>query len=217
MRTHCSVRRSGPTPSRGSTRRFPAYVSAASRPTRGHPGGEEILVVEGTFSDETGDHPPGTYQLNPEGFVHTPRSRDGCFTFVKLRQHGGAARARVRVNIHEDLEWQRTKRAGVSIKPLYRQSGFAERTWVERRDAGSPPVNIGDARVHEVFVIEGTWSDPYGDHSRGSWLRYIPKERVRKWTMDGCTVYRKSYPDHAAARPFIVGHDFRHPNGAGAS
>jgi len=30
-----------------------------------HGGGEEILVLEGTFSDEHGDYPTGTYLHNP--------------------------------------------------------------------------------------------------------------------------------------------------------
>jgi len=43
-----------------------------------HPEGEEILVLEGVFSDEHGDCPAGSYLLNPEGFRHAPYSRDGC-------------------------------------------------------------------------------------------------------------------------------------------
>ncbi|CAM9425557.1 unnamed protein product, partial [Hapterophycus canaliculatus] len=32
----------------------------------GHPDGEEILVLEGSWQDENGEHPAGTYMLNPE-------------------------------------------------------------------------------------------------------------------------------------------------------
>ncbi len=39
-----------------------------------HGGGEEILVPEGTFSDEQGDHPAGTYLPNPVGSAHAPFS-----------------------------------------------------------------------------------------------------------------------------------------------
>ncbi|MFH7027645.1 MAG: cupin domain-containing protein [Heteroscytonema crispum UTEX LB 1556] len=35
-------------------------------PKHGHPEGEEILVLQGTFADETGAYPPGSYLLNPE-------------------------------------------------------------------------------------------------------------------------------------------------------
>ena len=42
-----------------------------------HPDGEEILVLDGVFSDEHGDWPAGTYLLNPQGFRHAPFSRHG--------------------------------------------------------------------------------------------------------------------------------------------
>ncbi|MBC6439248.1 MAG: cupin domain-containing protein [Rhodospirillales bacterium] len=54
-----------------------------------HPDGEEILVLEGIFSDQTGDYPAGSYLLNPEGFEHGPYSEEGCRLFVKLRQYPG--------------------------------------------------------------------------------------------------------------------------------
>src|SRR5690242_3386961 len=51
-----------------------------------HGGGEEFLVLDGTFSDEHGDYPAGTYVRNPPGSRPTPFSRTGCTLFVKLRQ-----------------------------------------------------------------------------------------------------------------------------------
>jgi anti-sigma factor ChrR (cupin superfamily) len=49
-----------------------------------HPGGEEILVLEGTFSDEHGDYPAGTWLRNPPWSAHTPFSREGCTILVKV-------------------------------------------------------------------------------------------------------------------------------------
>lgn len=51
-----------------------------------HEGGEEFLVLQGTFSDEHGDFPAGTYVRNPIGTQHKPHSEDGCIIFVKLWQ-----------------------------------------------------------------------------------------------------------------------------------
>jgi anti-sigma factor ChrR (cupin superfamily) len=48
-----------------------------------HWGGEEILVLEGTFSDELGDYPAGTWLRNPHLSQHAPFSRDGCLIYVK--------------------------------------------------------------------------------------------------------------------------------------
>jgi anti-sigma factor ChrR (cupin superfamily) len=49
----------------------------------GHPGGEEIFVLEGVFADEQGTYPAGTWLRNPAGSSHTPFSREGCTIYVK--------------------------------------------------------------------------------------------------------------------------------------
>ncbi len=48
-----------------------------------HWGGEEILVLDGTFADEHGTYPKGTWLRNPDGSEHLPFSNDGCLIFVK--------------------------------------------------------------------------------------------------------------------------------------
>jgi hypothetical protein len=99
-----------------------------------HPDGEEILVLDGVFSDEHGDWPAGTYLLNPEGFRHAPFSREGCVLFVKLRQFPGRTRAHV-VTRTDTVAWQPTARAGVAVRPLYSQAGFADSMRLERWSA----------------------------------------------------------------------------------
>lgn len=50
-----------------------------------HHGGEEILVLEGLFQDEAGDHPAGTWLHNPRWSRHTPRSGpEGALIYVKV-------------------------------------------------------------------------------------------------------------------------------------
>ena len=48
-----------------------------------HWGGEEIFVLEGTFADEDGLYPQGTWLRNPPGSIHTPFSDEGCLIYVK--------------------------------------------------------------------------------------------------------------------------------------
>ncbi|MDY7097461.1 MAG: cupin domain-containing protein [Pseudomonadota bacterium] len=48
-----------------------------------HWGGEEILVLRGTFQDEHGDYPQGTWLRNPHLSAHEPFSREGCLIYVK--------------------------------------------------------------------------------------------------------------------------------------
>ena len=51
-----------------------------------HGGGEEFRVLDGTFSDEMGDYPAGTYVRNPPGSSHARWSTEGCTIPGKLRQ-----------------------------------------------------------------------------------------------------------------------------------
>jgi anti-sigma factor ChrR (cupin superfamily) len=48
-----------------------------------HHGGEEIFVVEGTFEDEHGRYPAGTWLRSPHLSEHKPFSREGCTILVK--------------------------------------------------------------------------------------------------------------------------------------
>ena len=53
-----------------------------------HPGGEEILVLEGMFEDEQGQYPKGTWLRNPSYSTHKPFSREGCTILVKTGHLG---------------------------------------------------------------------------------------------------------------------------------
>lgn len=63
------------------------YAPGCAFPSHNHDGGEEILVLEGTFQDEHGDYPAGSYFRNPPGTHHAPASATGCIIFVRLWQH----------------------------------------------------------------------------------------------------------------------------------
>ncbi len=46
------------------------YLPQTSFPEHQHPGGEEILVLEGQFSEGNRDYPAGWYLRNPPGSSH---------------------------------------------------------------------------------------------------------------------------------------------------
>lgn len=48
-----------------------------------HWGGEEIFVIEGTFQDEHGDYPAGSWLRSPHLSAHQPFSNVGCLIYVK--------------------------------------------------------------------------------------------------------------------------------------
>jgi anti-sigma factor ChrR (cupin superfamily) len=50
-----------------------------------HHGGEEVFVIKGTFYDEHGEYPTGTWIRSPHGSKHTPYTRgDGALIYVKV-------------------------------------------------------------------------------------------------------------------------------------
>jgi anti-sigma factor ChrR (cupin superfamily) len=166
------------------------YDAGARFPAHDHPGGEEILVLEGVFSDEHGDWPAGTYLLNPEGFRHAPFSRNGCRLFVKLRQAPGRERAHVALQTNNG-SWQQDQRQGTEFLELYAQSGFPDTMHLERWPQGAAlgkRVYQGGA---EILVLEGAFSDERGEHARGLWLRFPSGSVHQPSTRTGCTIYVK--------------------------
>lgn len=166
------------------------YEAGATFPEHDHPEGEEILVLDGVFSDEHGDWPAGTFLLNPEGFRHAPFSRDGCVLFVKLRQFPGAERKHVAIST-SDLAWQPTSKPGVDIKPLYEQTGFTDSMRLERWAKNRSPESISYSDGAEILVTQGEFEDETGAHCAGSWLRFPANSYHTPHTKDGCTLYIK--------------------------
>jgi len=166
------------------------YLPDSRFPAHDHPEGEEILVLEGTFSDEHGDWPAGTHLLNPEGFHHAPFSREGCVLFVKLRQYAGSGREYRKTDTRA-LAWQSSDRAGVETKPLYAHSGFPDRTCLERWAAGAVPDPIGAEGGLEIFVIEGSFQEGDSHHGAGAWLRLPAGASLPARSSEGCVLYVK--------------------------
>ncbi len=166
------------------------YEPGSTFPAHNHPEGEEILVLDGVFSDEHGDWPAGTYLLNPEGFRHAPFSKDGCLLFVKLRQFPGRDRKHLVIDTTA-LDWEPTDVEGVSRKPLYEQPGFSDvmqiERWAQNTDLGTVEYEDGV----EFFVLDGDFDDAEGTYSKGSWLRLPRGAAHRPRTSQGCTVYLK--------------------------
>ncbi len=101
----------------GHTTSVVKYEAGASFKQHSHPYGEEILVLEGVFSDEHGDYPAGTYLRNPPGSKHSPFSKEGCVILVKLNQFDKRDLAEVRVNTNT-AEWLQGQ-GGLKVMPLH--------------------------------------------------------------------------------------------------
>lgn len=176
------------------------YDPGASFPSHEHPGGEEILVLDGVFSDEHGDWPAGTYLLNPEGFSHAPFSQQGCTLFVKLRQYPGADRMHV-ASQYEDRNWAASVRKMASWKKLYAQEPYTDYMRLEAWDAPDELGQINFPHGAELFVLKGQFSDELGSYNTHSWLRIPVGGSITPISDDYCELYIKeggfTYLQHA--------------------
>ncbi|MER8883424.1 cupin domain-containing protein [Mesorhizobium sp. M0019] len=59
------------------------YRPGAGVPRHRHAGLETIIVLEGTQSDENGDHAAGSVILNPVGTEHSVWTKDGCVVLIQ--------------------------------------------------------------------------------------------------------------------------------------
>ena len=167
------------------------FDPGAEFPDHPHPDGEEILVLDGVLSDESGDYPAGTYILNPEGTNHAPRSERGCTLFVKLRQYPGRDRPRVVLDTRS-AEWRPGRMEGMEFLPLYNDTdpgkGITRLTRVPPGcDMGRDPHPGGE----EVFVVEGRVEDEYGRHDAGTWFRHPVGSVHHPRSPEGCLLYVK--------------------------
>lgn len=177
-------------PESGQVTSVVRYEPRSKFPAHDHPEGEEILVLEGVFSDEHGHWPAGTFLLNPEGFRHAPFSDPGCVLLVKLRQFPGRERHHVVVDTNA-LAWQPTSIPGISSKLLYEQSGFSDRVLLERWDAGTERGVTRYEQGAELFVLDGEFADEAGTYSAGCWLRFPVGSQHRPRSTRGCSLYVK--------------------------
>ena len=167
------------------------YLPGARFPAHPHPEGEEILVLEGVFSDARGDWVAGSWLANPEGFVHAPFSEAGCLIFVKLRQYPGERPQAGLDTLGADFE---TVAPGVERLSLLEDGRFEERIAIERWDQGARVVLEAPAGV-ELFVVSGTLRCSQGadcnDLMQNDFLRLPPGGRAECEALTDARVWLK--------------------------
>lgn len=134
-----------------------------------HGGGEEFLVLEGSFHDQSGDYPVGNYVRNPIGSAHAPWAGPaGALLFVKLHQFDPNDTEHVVID---------TARApfapglvpGLSVLLLHQH--LAESVALVR---WAPHARFKPHRHwggEEILVLEGVFKDEHGIYPKGTWLR----------------------------------------------
>ena len=142
------------------------YAKRSCFPSHMHPGGEEILVLEGTFVDEGQSFPAGWYIRNPPGSSHRPSSDEGALILVKLRQMSTLEQTPVRVDTNDPLRW--SERNGGESCLLF--DGFGEQVSIERRRAGTRAFDHPVGGI-ELLILEGSLHEGRREYKCGAWIR----------------------------------------------
>lgn len=167
------------------------YAPNSAFPPHVHAGGEEVLVLEGEFSDEHGSYTAGSYLRNPKGTKHSPKiGSAGATIFVKLHQFD--QRDTRHFNIDTNSEpWRPGLVDGLSVMSLHEfdVEHVALVKWAPYTKF-QPHKHLGG---EEIFVIRGTFYDEHGAYPAGSWLRSPHLSQHQPYTEeDGALIYVKT-------------------------
>ena len=156
-----------------------------------HTGGEEFLVLAGTFSDEHQSYGQGCYVRNPIGTSHTPKiGEQGASIFVKLQQFSEADTEQTVIDTLTQ-PWQQGLVDGLTVMPLHRfaSENVALVKWAPNTSFNSHRHWGGE----EIFVLEGCFYDEYGSYPAGTWLRSPHLSQHRPFTKaEGALIYVKT-------------------------
>lgn len=152
-----------------------------------HTRGEEIFVLEGEFTDETGTYPAGSYMRNPVGSKHSPSSRTGCVLFVKLGHMDPRDQQVVRIDTNREPWLQ--GRGALQVMPLHQFQG--ESTALVKWPPGCKHVPHSHYGGEEIFVLTGVFHDQFGAYPKHTWLRSPHMSNHHPFTVDGCVILVK--------------------------
>lgn len=165
------------------------YAAGSRFSRHTHGGGEELLVLDGVFSDEHGDYPAGTYIRSPAGTAHSPFSHAGCTIFVKLHQFDPADTAQFATD-SRTAPFTPGRVPGLSILALH--AFHTEKVALVRWHPGTRVARHGHVGGEEILVLEGVFSDEHGDYPAGSWIRYPAGSEHAPFTREGCLIWLKN-------------------------
>lgn len=165
------------------------YAPESNFPHHLHPGGEEILVLSGTFSADNSDYPAGWYLRNPPTSGHQPYSHEGAVIFVKLWHMTVDETDHVAIDTNDAVNWQ--VQGGRDICYLY--SDAREQVSLQRINAGEILFADKIAGGAELLVIEGVLIEAEQTYQRGGWIR-LPVDAASEIVAgtNGVTIYLKT-------------------------
>jgi len=144
------------------------YAPSSHFSAHTHSGGEEFIVLEGTFQDEHGDYPAGTYVRNPIGTHHIPRSDNGCTIFVKLWQFASEDQKQFSVSLNTAELVPDPQQAEILCGLLH--SYGDEKVMLEAWPASTSRMIEASGGV-EMLLLDGSVEFDGRDFGRHDWIR----------------------------------------------
>lgn len=121
----------------------------------------EILVLEGIYVNEYGEHSAGTYLKFSEENEAAVKSDEGCVIFRKMNFFTDDLKVIVDTNNEAWLQGQ----GKLEVIPLSDQTALVK--W-PKGERFVPHKHWGG---EEVVVLKGVFMDEYGAYPKGSWIR----------------------------------------------
>jgi hypothetical protein len=154
-----------------------------------HIGGEEFIVLDGTFHDQYGSFPAGTYVRNPIGTEHAPWVEDdGCTIIVKLLQMADpTATDESDLPYHIHLDQAKTDSGKIvdcgTVASLYSNEITGENVEIYWMNPNTKlPSDVKCLGGEELFILSGSIQfDNMSDkgemvtYDRWGWLRFPSK------------------------------------------
>lgn len=164
-----------------------------------HALGEEFFVLSGTFSDEHGHYPAGSYVRNPPGSSHSPFSDQGCIIYVKLRQMAPSQDRRI-VITPEQMPWTPEGRDHRCQQTLLYKDAL-ETVHLMRLAAGCTMPARSIPGGEELLVIDGAVSVSGTGHmlDKWGWIRQPPDLLPALHTTRGALLWVKRGHLHSQA------------------
>lgn len=176
------------------------YEPGSHLPAHSHALGEEIIILQGEFADESGVYAAGSYIKNPPGSSHAPFSATGCTLFIKQSHLQPEDIERVVVDA-QNSAWRPGMVDGLSVLPLaeFKSEHSALVNW-QPGTVFTPHRHWGG---EEIYVLDGVFEDEFGRYPAGTWLRSPHMSQHAPFSKAGCTIFVKvgHLPDVAKMTP----------------
>ncbi len=131
----------------------------------------DLFVIEGTYSDGTGEYGPRTFIRNPPGFSHTPGSNDGCVVYAKYRNAFRDHDERIIIDTAA-VEWLSFPHRGADVVHFYRDRHGIETARYGKVYPDKQIPSHDHAMGEETLILDGCLKDEHGTYGPGVWFRF---------------------------------------------